>query len=76
MSVSERAPGNALGWPAPLACLYSLAMETGIRVRDYPHDHPGPAAIVADGKGIGLRPTWPTTGCAPTCSPWPWRWPS
>ena len=54
MSVSERAPGNALGWPTPLACLYSLAMETGIRVRDYPHDDPGPAAIVADGKGIGL----------------------
>jgi hypothetical protein len=55
MSVSERAPGNALGWPTPLACLYSLAMETGIRVRDYPHDDPGPAAIVADGKGIGLN---------------------
>jgi hypothetical protein len=54
MSVSERAPGNALGWPTPLACLYSLAMETGIRVRDYPHDDAGPAAIVADGKGIGL----------------------
>jgi hypothetical protein len=54
MSVSERAPGNALGWPTPLACLYSLAMETGIRVRDYPHDDPGPAAVVADGKGIGL----------------------
>ena len=54
MSVSERAPGNTLGWPTPLACLYSLAMETGIRVRDYPHDDPGPAAIVADGKGIGL----------------------
>ena len=54
MSVSERAPGNALGWPTPLACLYSLAMETGIRVRDYPHADAGPAAIVADGKGIGL----------------------
>ena len=55
MSVSERAPGDALGWPTPLACLYSLAMETGIRVRDYPHDD-GTAAIVADGKGIGLSP--------------------
>jgi hypothetical protein len=54
MSVSERAPGNALGWPTPLACLYSLAMQTGIRVRDYPHDDAGAAAIVADGKGIGL----------------------
>ena len=54
MSVSERALGSALGWPTPLACLYSLAMETGIRVRDYPHDDAGAAAVVADGKGIGL----------------------
>ena len=56
MSVSERALDNALGWPTPLACLYSLAMDTGIRVRDYPHDDGGAAAIVADGKGIGLSP--------------------
>jgi hypothetical protein len=56
MSVSERAPGNALGWPTPLACLYSLAMGTGIRVRDYPHDDGRAAAIVADGKGIGISP--------------------
>jgi hypothetical protein len=55
MSVSERAAGNALGWPTPLACLYSLAMGTGIRVRDYPHDDGG-AAIVADSKGIGISP--------------------
>ena len=50
MAVSERAIGNALGWPTPLACLYSIAMETGIRVRDYPRDDGDTAAIVADGK--------------------------
>lgn len=55
MAVSERAIGNALGWPTPLACLYSIAMETGIGVRDYP-DHDGDtAAIVADGKVIALN---------------------
>jgi hypothetical protein len=54
MAVSERAIGNALGWPTPLACLYSIAMETGIRVRDYPRGHGDTAAIVADGKVIAM----------------------
>ena len=55
MAVSERAVSSALGWPTPLACLYSLAMETGIRVRDYPQQGGDTAAIVADGKVIGLN---------------------
>jgi hypothetical protein len=55
MAVSERAIGNALGWPTPLACLYSIAMETGIGVRDYPGDDGDTAAIVADGKVIALN---------------------
>jgi len=55
MAVSERAIGNALGWPTPLACLYSIAMETGIGVRDYPNDDGATAAIVADGKVIALN---------------------
>ena len=55
MAVSERAIGNALGWPTPLACLYSIAMETGIGVRDYPNDDGDTAAIVADGKIIALN---------------------
>jgi hypothetical protein len=54
MAVSERAVGNALGWPTPLACLYSLALETGVWVRDYPHEDPDTAAVVADGKVIVL----------------------
>jgi hypothetical protein len=54
MAVSERAIGNALGWPTPLACLYSIAMETGIRVRDYPREDGDTAAIVADGKVIAM----------------------
>ena len=55
MAVSERAIGNALGWPTPLACLYSIAMETGIGVRDHPNDDGDTAAIVADGKIIALN---------------------
>ena len=54
MAVSERAIGNALGWPTPLACLYSIALETSIRVRDYPRDDGDTAAIVADGKVIAM----------------------
>lgn len=54
MAVSERAIASVLGWPTPLACLYSLAMETGIGIRDYPHDDAGTAAIVADGKVIAM----------------------
>ena len=54
MAVSERAIGNALGWPTPLACLYSIAIETGIRVRDYPREDGDTAAIVADGKVIAM----------------------
>jgi hypothetical protein len=54
MAVSERAIGSALGWPTPLACLYSIAMETGIGVRDYPDNDGDTAAIVADGKVIAL----------------------
>ncbi len=54
MAVSERAIGSALGWPTPLACLYSLAMETGVRVRDYSRDD-NTAAIVADGRVIALN---------------------
>jgi hypothetical protein len=53
MSISERAIGSALGWPTPLACLYSLAMETGIGIRDYWHEDSGIAAIV-DGESIAL----------------------
>jgi hypothetical protein len=49
MTVSERAISSALGWPTPLACLYSLAMETGIGIRDYWHDDSGIAAIADDG---------------------------
>ena len=56
MAVSERAIGDTLGWPTPLACLYSLALETGIGVRDCPHDDGDTAAIVADGQGITLSP--------------------
>ena len=54
MAVSERAIGNALGWPTPLACLYSIAIETGIGVRDYPDDDGETGAIVADGQVIAL----------------------
>jgi hypothetical protein len=54
MAVSERAISSALGWPTPLACLYSLAMETGIGIRDYWHDDSGIAAIVDDGQVIAL----------------------
>ena len=54
MAVSERAIGNALAWPTPLACLYSLAMETGIGIRDYWHEDSSVAAIVDDGKVIAL----------------------
>jgi hypothetical protein len=51
MAVSERAIASVLGWPTSLACLYSLAMETGIGIRDYPHDDAGTAAVVADAAG-------------------------
>jgi hypothetical protein len=54
MAVSERAIGNALAWPTPLACLYSLAMETGIGIRDCWHEDSSIAAIVDDGKVIAL----------------------
>ncbi len=54
MTVSERAISSALGWPTPLACLYSLAMETGIGIRDYWHEDSGIAAIVDDGQVIAL----------------------
>jgi len=53
MAVFERAIGSALAWPTPLACLYSLAMETGIGIRDYWHEDSGIAAIV-DGNVIAL----------------------
>jgi hypothetical protein len=55
MAVSERATGRMLGWPTPLACLYSIAMETGIGVRDYPHGHADIAAVVTDSKAIALN---------------------
>jgi hypothetical protein len=55
MAVSERAIGDALGWPTPLACLYSLAMETGIGVRDCPGHDRDTAATVADGKIVALN---------------------
>ena len=51
MAVSERAIASVLGWPTPLACLYSLAMETGIGVSDYPHGDADMAAVVADTDG-------------------------
>lgn len=59
MTVAEGASGGVPGWPTPLAFLYSVAMETGIGVRDYPDDDPhddgGTAAIVVDGKVIALN---------------------
>jgi len=46
-------------WPTPLAFLYSVAMETGIRVCDYPGGDPriggDIAAIVAGGSLIALN---------------------
>jgi hypothetical protein len=54
MTVSERAISSALGWPTPLACLYSLAMETGIGIRDYWHEDSSIAAIVDGGQVIAL----------------------
>jgi hypothetical protein len=54
MAVSEHAISSALGWPTPLACLYSLAMETGIQIRDYWPEDSGIAAVIDDGKIIGL----------------------
>jgi len=54
MAVSEHSVGSAIGWPTPLACLYSLAMETGVWVRDYAHEDPDTAAVVADGRVIVL----------------------
>ena len=54
--------GGACGpicWPTPLAFLYSVAMETGIGVCDYPGGDPRAggdiAAIVADGSLIALN---------------------
>jgi hypothetical protein len=59
MTVTEGASGGVPGWPTPLAFLYSVAMETGIGVRDYPdgdpHDDSDTAAIVVDGKVIALN---------------------
>jgi len=59
MTVTEGASGGVPGWPTPLAFLYSVAMETGIGVRDYPDGHPhsdgDTAAIVVDGKVIALN---------------------
>ena len=58
MTVTEGASGDVPGWVTPLAFLYGVAMETGIRVRDYPgdpHEDGGIAAIVADGKLIALN---------------------
>jgi hypothetical protein len=54
--------GGACGpmcWPTPLAFLYSIAMETGIGVCDYPGGDPrvggDTAAIVASGSLIALN---------------------
>src|SRR5262249_59502774 len=55
-ALCERAIGNPRGWPPPPPCLYCLALEPGISVRDCPHDDGVTAAIVADGRGIGLSP--------------------
>ena len=58
MTVTENATGGAAGGPTPLAFLYSVAMETGIGVRDYPaadlHEDGDTAAIVIKGKVIAL----------------------
>ena len=57
MTNTEGAGGGDAGWLTPLAFLYSVAMETGIGVRDYPADpHAGgdTAAIVTDGTHIAL----------------------
>ena len=57
MAVSERAIGNALAWPTPLACLYSLAMETEIGIRDCWHEDiaamasPAPALLISSTGG-------------------------
>jgi hypothetical protein len=49
-------------WPTPLAFLYSVAMETGIGVCDYPGGDPRAgrdmAAIVADGSLIAISDLW------------------
>src|SRR5215467_1867770 len=50
--------GGACGpicWPTPLAFLYSVAMETGIRVCDYPGGDGDIAAIVVGGTLIALN---------------------
>ena len=58
MTVTSGACGP-LCWPTPLAFLYSVAMETGIGVCDYPGGDPRAggdiAAIVADGSLIALN---------------------
>jgi hypothetical protein len=47
-------------WPTPLAFSYSVAMQTGIGICDYPGGDPrtsgDTAAIVADGSLIALNP--------------------
>ena|SRR5215471_14994494 len=54
MTVASGACGP-ICWPTPLAFLYSVAMETGIRVCDYPGGDGDIAAIVAGGTLIALN---------------------
>src|SRR5215470_294912 len=58
MTVASGACGP-ICWPTPLAFLYSVAMETGIRICDYPGGDPRVggdiAAIVAGGTLIALN---------------------
>jgi hypothetical protein len=51
MTLTEGAGGGAGGWLTPLAFLYSVAMEIGIGVRDYPGD------LQAD--GTAATDVWP-----------------
>ena len=57
MIAAEGGRCRATGWLTPLAFLYSVAMQTGIGVRDYPGDPhaDGTAAIVTDGNAIALN---------------------
>ena len=59
MTALGDAGGGLAGWLTPLAFLYSLAMEAGIGICEYPggelREEGGVAAVVADGKAIALN---------------------
>ena len=58
MSVSERALGNALCWPTPLACLYSITIQTDSMFRNKPRVD-GDTWIIDIKRSDGVsRPEW------------------